>query len=206
MITSLKFSMNYTSHTSPWRNFHAWLSHMYIDQFKTINNRWPVVISIAYLFSKKGHLFVNFLFLSFDEVCALIRRVTYFEIKSMHSKALLWELRTSLPMFHVLQELEDKLHIPFKESEGFIRFLCPFCNEMQATINPKNNLSHCFVCKRNLNNIDLMILSGYTFFESVKILNLLWNEFNKKTRSKNQLKPGNNNTPPTSKEIYHDER
>ena len=110
MITSLKFSMNYTSHTSPWRNFHAWLSHMYIDQFKTINNRWPVVISIAYLFSKKGHLFVNFLFLSFDEVCALIRRVTYLEIKSMHSKALLWELRTSLPMFHVLQELEDKFN------------------------------------------------------------------------------------------------
>ena len=97
----------------------------------------------------------------------------------MYTKTLLWELRTNLPMPFVLKELEDLIHIPYKESEGFIRFLCQDCNEIQATINPKNNLSHCFNCDKNLNNIDLMIASGYTFSRSVEILTVLLEEFKK---------------------------
>ena len=45
---------------------------------------------------------------------------------------------------------------PSKMSEGYFRFLCPHCGEMRATVNPRNNLAHCFCCKKNLNNIDLL--------------------------------------------------
>lgn len=97
----------------------------------------------------------------------------------MYSKSLLWDLRTNLPMLQVLSKLEDQLCIPYKESEGFIRFLCLNCKEIQATINPKNNLSHCFCCGQNLNNIDLLIRNGYNFSESVEILMVLLEEFKK---------------------------
>lgn len=102
----------------------------------------------------------------------------------MISNTLLWELRTNLPMLHVLEKLEHLLDLPFKESEGLIRFLCVNCNEMQATINPKNNLSHCFTCDKNLNNIDLMIAKGYTFSRSVDILTVLWEEYKKRSQVK----------------------
>jgi hypothetical protein len=42
-------------------------------------------------------------------------------------------------------------------SEGYFRFLCPHCGEMRATVNPRNNLAHRFCCKKNLNNIDLLM-------------------------------------------------
>jgi DNA primase len=41
---------------------------------------------------------------------------------------------------------------------------------MRATVNPRNNLSHCFACKHNLNNIDLLITLGYDFRSAVCIL------------------------------------
>ena len=97
----------------------------------------------------------------------------------MYSKSLLWDLRTNLPMLQVLIKLEDKLCLPYKESEGFIRFLCLNCKEAQATINPKNNLSHCFCCGQNLNNIDLLIRTGYNFSESVEFLKDLWDVYKK---------------------------
>ncbi len=46
----------------------------------------------------------------------------------------------------------------------------PHCGELRATVNPKNNLAHCFRCARNINNIDLMILSGHDFVPAVTIL------------------------------------
>ncbi len=48
-------------------------------------------------------------------------------------------------------------------SEGYFRFLCPRCGEMRATVNPRNNLAHCFCCQKNLNNIDLLITLDYDF-------------------------------------------
>ena len=50
---------------------------------------------------------------------------------------------------------------PAKMSEGYFRFLCPGCGEMLATVNPRNNLAHCFCCKKNLNNIDLLLTLDY---------------------------------------------
>ena len=54
---------------------------------------------------------------------------------------------------------------PSKMSEGHFRFLCPRCGEMLATVNPRNNLAHCFNCKTNLNSIDLLIRLGHDFRE-----------------------------------------
>jgi DNA primase len=58
----------------------------------------------------------------------------------------------------------------WKRSEGRFRFECPHCGEMQAIVNPRNNLAHCFHCHANLNNIDLLMTLGYDFLEAVAIL------------------------------------
>lgn len=108
----------------------------------------------------------------------------------MYSKELLWDLRTNVPMAEVLERLENILHLPYKEIEGFVRFLCPNCHEMRATINPKNNLSHCFCCKKNFNNIDLLMLQGLTFQESVEILINEWLKKRKECPSLVSAKPG----------------
>jgi hypothetical protein len=60
-----------------------------------------------------------------------------------------------------------------KRREGLFRFACPHCGEMQATVNPRNNLAHCFGCSRNVNNIDLLMTLGYTFLEAIAILERL---------------------------------
>ena len=41
---------------------------------------------------------------------------------------------------------------------------------MRATVNPRNNYSHCFTCRQNLNNIDLLLTLGYDFPTTVTIL------------------------------------
>ena len=59
---------------------------------------------------------------------------------------------------------------PAKRSDGYFRFLCPHCGEMLATVNPRNNLAHCFGCKNNLNNIDLLLTLGYDLRSAIVIL------------------------------------
>jgi DNA primase len=59
---------------------------------------------------------------------------------------------------------------PAKRREGHLCFLCPRCGEMLATVNPRNNLAHCFGCEKNLNNIDLLMILGYDFRNAVAIL------------------------------------
>jgi hypothetical protein len=44
---------------------------------------------------------------------------------------------------------------------------------MLATVNPRNNLAHCFGCQKNLNNIDLLMTLGYDFRTAVTILERL---------------------------------
>ncbi len=95
----------------------------------------------------------------------------------MYSDEILWNLRTHLPMQFVLEKAKDTLHIPYKEIENYTRFLCPNCREMRATINPKNNLAHCFCCKRNFNNIDVFMSSGFSFKDSADILWEMWNSW-----------------------------
>jgi DNA primase len=94
----------------------------------------------------------------------------------MISADLLRRLRNDLPMPATIAAL-GRQGPPSKMSEGFFRFLCPHCNEMRATVNPKNNLAHCFTCKKNLNNIDLLMTMDYDFQSAVALLERYLNEY-----------------------------
>jgi DNA primase len=82
---------------------------------------------------------------------------------------LLRRLRNDLPMPVTIAAL-GRDGPPSKMSEGYFRFLCPHCGDMRATVNPRNNLAHCFSCQKNLNNIDLLMKLGYDFRTAVAVL------------------------------------
>src|SRR5689334_3188766 len=82
---------------------------------------------------------------------------------------LLRRLRNDLPMPMVIAAL-GREGPPGKRSEGYFRFVCPHCGEMRATVNPRNNLAHCFYCQKNVNNIDLLLQLGYDFVTAVAVL------------------------------------
>jgi DNA primase len=94
----------------------------------------------------------------------------------MISKDLLRRLRNDLPMPVTIAAL-GREGPPSKMSEGYFRFLCPHCGEMRATVNPKNNLAHCFCCKKNLNNIDLLVNLDYDFQSAVALLERYLNDY-----------------------------
>ena len=94
----------------------------------------------------------------------------------MISKEQLRRLRNDLPM-HVAIAALGREGPPSKMSEGYFRFLCPRCGEMRATVNPRNNLAHCFCCKENLNNIDLLRALDYDFPSAVALLDRWLNEY-----------------------------
>lgn len=84
----------------------------------------------------------------------------------------LFKLRNFIPIDRLI---EDNLNIPSKQSEGFFRFLCPLCNEFRTATNPATNLARCFVCEKNFNPIDLvMIVKEMGFIESVNYLKTLF--------------------------------
>ena len=87
----------------------------------------------------------------------------------MISADLLRRIRNDLPMPVTIAAL-GREGPPAKMSEGYFRFLCPHCGEMRATVNPRNNLAHCFSCKKNLNNIDLLLTLDYDFRAAVALL------------------------------------
>lgn len=87
----------------------------------------------------------------------------------MVTKELLRAIRNDLPMKLTITRLRQ--HGPItKESDGYFRFQCPRCRELRATVNPKNNLAHCFSCGENFNNIDLLMIGGHDFLPAVSIL------------------------------------
>ena len=71
-------------------------------------------------------------------------------------------IRNDLPMPGTIAAL-GRDGPPSKWSEGHFRFLCPSCSEMQATVNPRNNLAHGVACRKNLNTIALLMTPGYDF-------------------------------------------
>jgi hypothetical protein len=87
----------------------------------------------------------------------------------MITRDLLRRLRNDLPMPVTIAAL-GREGPPAKMSEGYFRFLCPHCGEMRATVNPRNNLAHCFCCQKNLNNIDLLLTLDYDFRTAVALL------------------------------------
>jgi DNA primase len=83
---------------------------------------------------------------------------------------LLREIRNDLPMKVTVFRLGQQGPIS-KEIEGHFRFRCPNCEELRATVNPRNNLAHCFCCGQNFNNIDLLMTTlGYDFVPAVELL------------------------------------
>ena len=87
----------------------------------------------------------------------------------MITRELLRAIRNDLPMRLTIVRLGR--HGPIaKQSDGYFRFQCPRCSELRATVNPRNNLAHCFSCGENFNNIDLMITQGHDFLSAVDIL------------------------------------
>ena len=82
---------------------------------------------------------------------------------------LLRRIRNDLPMPVTIATL-GREGPPGKISEGYFRFVCPRCGEMRATVNPRNNLAHCFCCQKNLNNIDLLLTLDYDFRAAVALL------------------------------------
>lgn len=81
--------------------------------------------------------------------------------------ARLRELRNRIPIERVLAELG----VPTKHREGYLRFLCPICQEFRTATNPRTNLGRCFRCERNFNPIDLVrLVEGGSFLEAVAYL------------------------------------
>ena len=102
---------------------------------------------------------------------------------------LLRRLRNDLPMPVTIAAL-GREGPPAKISGGYFRFVCPNCGEMRATVNPRNNLAHCFCCKKKLNNIDLLITLDYDFLSAVALLEGLLNEHQaKQLKSKTSTHP-----------------
>ena len=108
----------------------------------------------------------------------------------MISAELLRRIRNDLPMPVTLAAL-GRQGPPGKISEGYFRFLCPHCGEMRATVNPRNNLAHCFTCKKNLNNIDLLLTLDYDFVSAVALLERWLQQY--------QARQANKKTPATPK-------
>jgi hypothetical protein len=87
----------------------------------------------------------------------------------MITRLLLRSLRNDLPMPFTIQQMGSQA--PYATSaDGRCRFLCPYCHETQAVVNPKNNLAHCFHCAKNINNIDLLLATGHGFKDTVALL------------------------------------
>jgi DNA primase len=105
----------------------------------------------------------------------------------MFSAELLRQIRNDLPMPVTIAALGPD-GPPAKIVEGYYRFLCPRCGEMRATVNPRNNYSHCFSCQQNLNNIDLLMTLGYDFLGAAAILER-WLKQHQARQGKNRPSP-----------------
>jgi DNA primase len=101
---------------------------------------------------------------------------------------LLRRIRNDLPMPVTIAAL-GREGPPSKMSEGYFRFLCPHCGEMRATVNPRNNLAHCFSCQKNLNNIDLLITLDYDFIAAVQLLERWLNQYEAQQARKKRAPP-----------------
>ncbi len=102
----------------------------------------------------------------------------------MFSADLLRRVRNELPMWAVIAAL-GRDGPPSKVRDGRFVFLCPWCGEMLAAVNPRNNLAHCFGCATNFNTIDLMLACDYDFPSAVALLEA-WLEQYRSERSKNR--------------------
>jgi hypothetical protein len=81
------------------------------------------------------------------------------------------QLRNDVPIAWLIAEV---LEVPAKISEGYFRFLCPSCEELNTATNPRTNLARCFRCRANFNPIDMvMIVRRLNFTDAVEFLRAL---------------------------------
>lgn len=86
----------------------------------------------------------------------------------MYSKQLLTRLRNQIP---IVELIADNLNLETKISEGYFRFRCPICHQLNTATNPKTNLARCFDCKQNFNPIDMVMqVKRYNFKDAVEYL------------------------------------
>ena len=91
--------------------------------------------------------------------------------------SLLRQLRNDIPIEMVIAHV---LKIPYKHSEGYFRFLCPYCNEFNTATKKKTNLARCFRCKTNFNPIDMvMVYYGLNFLDTVEFLKPILTRFHR---------------------------
>jgi len=84
------------------------------------------------------------------------------------SAAQLKRLRNDIDMNLLIQ---DELELPWKISEGHLRFLCPQCSQFNTATNPRTNLARCFRCQVNFNPIDIVMdVKRVDFLQAVKYL------------------------------------
>lgn len=89
-------------------------------------------------------------------------------MKPRVSSGELRRLRNRIPIDRLIAH---GLGIPSKHSEGYFRFLCPWCGEFQTAVNPRTNMARCFLCNKNLNTIDMVMAArSMGFIQSVKFL------------------------------------
>ena len=89
-------------------------------------------------------------------------------MKKRFSSEELYSMRNDIPIERVIK---DALDIPWRDTEGCLRFLCPQCNEFNTAVNPATNLARCFCCEKNFNVIDLvMVINQSDFVSSIRFL------------------------------------
>jgi hypothetical protein len=87
------------------------------------------------------------------------------------SRALLRSLRNDLSINEVIRRLCE---LPWKERDGYCRFLCPRCREFHTATNAKTNLARCFRCRVNFNPIEIVMeAEGCAFVDAVNFLSRL---------------------------------
>lgn len=87
------------------------------------------------------------------------------------SSDLLRSLRNDVPIADLVRH---RLDLVWKESEGYLRFLCPRCREFHTATDSRTNLARCFRCHRSFNPIDLVMeVERCGFVEAVKMLRRL---------------------------------
>ena len=69
-----------------------------------------------------------------------------FPMNKQFSSDFLRSLRNDISIDKLIRMSSE---LPWKEREGFLRFLCPLCNEFHTATNPKTNLARCFRCQKN---------------------------------------------------------
>ena len=80
----------------------------------------------------------------------------------------LYHLRNDIPVEALIK---NALQIPWRNTQGCFRFLCPQCHEFNTAVNPATNLARCFRCEKNFNTIDLvMLITQADFVESIRFL------------------------------------